>query len=320
MKRLFNSMLGLSILLITACSNENHTKGHININSSIKDVIDNEAISSFSSHIFPRSYLNNLNLKLSNIDELLPYHTYINDKDTVNIINYFIDESNKENQVFYDIYSKEEKLEDVRKEYTGLFYFKGESNKPYAIICAGGGFSYVGSIHEAMPYAMYLADKGYNAFVLEYRTGGEEIAVEDLARAITYVNANNDIFNVNLNSYSLWGGSAGARMIANIGHDGVSYYGGNEIEKPNAIIMQYTGHSRYTKDDPATFYVQGANDEIASVDIAKDRIEKLADLGVPTQINIYPSLGHGFGLGRDSTAEGWIDLAINFWQENREKN
>jgi hypothetical protein len=28
----------------------------------------------------------------------------------------------------------------------------------------------------------------------------------------------------------------------------------------------------------------------------------------------YESAGHGFGLGTGTDAEGWVDLAVQFWQ------
>lgn len=67
---------------------------------------------------------------------------------------------------------------------TGLFFFRGNSNAPFAICNAGGGFSYVGAMHDSFPHALELSKQGYNAFALIYRPG---YAYEDLARAITYI-------------------------------------------------------------------------------------------------------------------------------------
>jgi len=61
-----------------------------------------------------------------------------------------------------------------------------------------------------------LRRKGYNTFVLRYRTGGGLRATEDLAAAISYVFKNADRLVVSVTDYSLWGGSAGARMVGNI--------------------------------------------------------------------------------------------------------
>lgn len=44
--------------------------------------------------------------------------------------------------------------------------------------------------------------------------------------------------------------------------------------------------------------------------------ENLNRRGIKTEFHAYPRLGHGFGLGTGTSAEGWIDLAIDFWQNN----
>lgn len=44
------------------------------------------------------------------------------------------------------------------------------------------------------------------------------------------------------------------------------------------------------------------------------RPELLQALGTPTEFHAYPGLGHGFGLGTGTAAEGWIDDATAFWE------
>ena len=52
-----------------------------------------------------------------------------------------------------------------------LGLFRGSPGAPFAVISPGGGFSYVGSVHEGLPHAAAISSKGYNAFVLRYRAG-----------------------------------------------------------------------------------------------------------------------------------------------------
>ena len=47
------------------------------------------------------------------------------------------------------------------------------------------------------------------------------------------------------------------------------------------------------------------------------RTDELAAGDVPTEFHVYEGLGHGFGLGLGTVAEGWIDDAIDFWLEQR---
>lgn len=102
-------------------------------------------------------------------------------------INTMIDYVNEGNRLFYDIYSEADKQADARKNNTGLFFFRGEPGRPFAIVCPGGGFSYVGAIHEGFPLAIALSEMGYNAFSIQYRTGGAQVACEDLAQAIDLI-------------------------------------------------------------------------------------------------------------------------------------
>ena len=158
-----------------------------------------------------------------------------------------IDDVGKGRTVFYDIYTEAQKRADPTKEHTGLFFFRGKPGAPFAVIAPGGGFSYVGSVHEGFPYAVEISSKGYNAFVLKYRVGqGGAVATQDLAAAISYIFENADTLGVSTQGYSLWGSSAGARMAASIGSHGVARFGGKDLPKPVAVVMAYTAHSDHS--------------------------------------------------------------------------
>ena len=49
----------------------------------------------------------------------------------------------------------------------------------------------------------------------------------------------------------------------------------------------------------------------------KSRIDNLAANDIATEFHKFPNLEHGFGLGLGTSAQGWIDDAINFWEANR---
>ena len=46
----------------------------------------------------------------------------------------------------------------------------------------------------------------------------------------------------------------------------------------------------------------------------EQRTNHLKALGIETEFHKYPDLGHGFGLGIGTSAEGWLDDALAFWQ------
>ena len=247
----------------------------------------------------------------------LTWYRNINAAHTVEICNYLKDQTLAGNQVFYDIYTAEEKAVDPRKAETGLFFFRGNENAKFAVTCAGGGWAYVGAMHDSFPHALELSKKGYNAFAIIYRPGAQT-AYEDLERALSFIFANAEALGVDTDSYSVWGGSAGGRMAATISSYGVQQFGGTAgIPKPSTAVIQYTGHTDYNQSgEPATFVCVGESDGIANYRTMKSRIDNLAAMGVPTEYHSYAGMGHGFGLGIGTVAEGWFDQAVAFWEWN----
>ena len=87
-----------------------------------------------------------------------------------------------------------------------------------------------------MPLALELSNKGYNVFAIQYRTGGLKVAAEDLAAGINFVFTHADSLLVSTDNYSLWGGSAGARMAAYLGSYGTSVFGYTSSPRPVSIL------------------------------------------------------------------------------------
>ncbi len=285
---------------------------YFNVNTPVSQVINDPAFGDFGRLIFPVDigYYSGNTLG----DLKLTWYNNIDPDKTVEIVNYMKEHALKGDTVFYDIYSDEEKAADPEKANTGLFFFKGNKNARTAICNAGGGFAYVGAMHDSFPHALELSKKGYNAFALIYRPGWDT-ANEDLARAITFIFDHAEELEVDTQCYSVWGGSAGARMAADMGTYGPGYFGGDELPKPGTVIMQYTGHTQYSPNDPPTYACVGTNDSIANWRTMQNRLEAMSALGIPTEFHVYEGLNHGFGLGTGTVAEGWIDDAVAFWEK-----
>lgn len=140
----------------------------------------------------------------------------------------------------------------------------------------GGGFAYVGSLHEGFPYAVAINAEGTNAFVLRYRPGvGERAAEEDLAAAIATVFRHAPALGIGTARYPLWGSSAGARMAANIGSHGTAAFGGDDLPGPACVVMAYTAHADHTRKEPATFALVGERDGIAPPPVMERRVAAL---------------------------------------------
>ena len=247
----------------------------------------------------------------------LTWYNNIDSEKTVEIVNYMKDHAEAGETIFYDIYTAEEKAADPAKEDTGLFFFKGDPGARFAVCNAGGGFSYVGAMHDSFPHALELSKLGYNAFALIYRPGAQT-ACEDLARAISFIFEHAKELEVDTDCYSLWGGSAGGRMAAYLGTYGTAAFGGDDLPGAGTVVMQYTGHSEYSEDDPPTYACVGTSDGIASWRTMQTRLDAMAALGIPTEFHTYEGLSHGFGLGTGTAAEGWLTDAVTFWEKQME--
>lgn len=281
------------------------------VDTAISDVINDPVFGDYGRLVFP---VDDWYYSGNTLGDLhLTYYSNIDPNETVEITNYMKEHAVAGNSIFYDIYTEEEKAADPAKEDTGLFFFKGNPGERFAICNAGGAFSYVGAMQDSFPHALELSKQGYNTFALIYRPGAQT-ACEDLARAIQFVFEHAEKLEVNTNGYSLWGGSAGARMAAWVGSYGTVAFGADDFPQPAAVIIQYTGLSEYSEGDPATFVTVGESDGIANWRIMKQRLDSMNALGIDTEFHSYPGLGHGFGLGNGTVAEGWIDEAIAFWQ------
>lgn len=285
----------------------------VNRAARVWDVIRNPVFNDYGRLIFPVDQTIDDNLTLENVDDILTWYHYINPDKTVEIVNYLGEQAEAGVPVFYDIYTEEEKAEDPWKEDTGLFFFRGKQNGKAAICNAGGGFAYVGAMQDSFPHALELSKKGYNAFALIYRPGAQT-ACEDLAKAIAFIHEHAEELQVDVTDYSLWGGSAGARMAAWLGSYGTEAFGEAAYPRPAAVIMQYTGLSEVLGNEPPTYNCVGTSDGIASYRTMEERISRIKSQGTDAEIEVFNGLPHGFGIGEGTVAEGWIDNAAAFWE------
>ena len=128
-----------------------------------------------------------------------------------------------------------------------MFFFQGDADAPFAVISAEGGFSYVASFMPRSLYALDLNERGYNAFVLQYRTGGLDVAVEDLARAISFIFEHAEEIGVSTENYSFGGGSAGGQMVARLSSYGTAEFGGDDLPAAAAGLLCSTRLIRITQ-------------------------------------------------------------------------
>ena len=71
-----------------------------------------------------------------------------------------------------------------------------------------------------------------------------------------------------------------------------------------------------TGTEPPTYSCVGTADWIAHFGIMEERTRVLREHGIDAEVEVFPGLPHGFGLGEGTIAFGWLDRAVAFWQKH----
>ena len=196
-----------------------------------------------------------------------------------------------------------------------MFFFRGKPGAPFAVIAPGGGFSYVGSVHEGFPYAVEISSKGYNAFVLKYRAGqGGAVATQDLAAAISYIFENADTLGV------------GTQGLFPVGQFRGSENGCvDRLARRRPLRREGLAEAGCCRDglhgpfgpfDPMTLRPSWLSASTTGSPLPprwNGGLRRCDEAGTEVEYRKYKNLGHGFGLGTGTSAEGWIANALQFW-------
>ena len=179
------------------------------------------------------------------------------------------------------------------------------------VICPGGGHSVLAIEHEGHNVGQWLADHGIAGFVLKYRLAREkgspysieEHAYQDAQRALRLMRSKAKDWNVK--KLGIMGFSAGGDLVLysstkfDAGKADATDLVERESSRPDFQIVVYPAIPKtlkFAKDTPPAFLACGNQDR-------QDISEGLATLylnmkkaGVNTELHIYASVGHGFGL------------------------
>jgi len=181
------------------------------------------------------------------------------------------------------------------------------------IVAPGGGHRELWSDHEGHNVARWLGERGIAAFVLKYRLAREtnstyqvEVhALADTQRAIRLVRSRAQEWGIDPARVGVMGFSAGGELAAfasmrfDNGVEGATDAVDRQNSRPAFQALIYPGSSRKiepTKDSPPAFLACAYNDR---PDIAEGLAEvylRFKRAGVPAELHIYGSGGHGFGV------------------------
>lgn len=175
---------------------------------------------------------------------------------------------------------------------------KGKSTGAAMIIAPGGGHRFLSIDTEGTNVAEWLNTVGVTAFVLKYRLAKEEgstykveDAVADAQQAVRIVRTRAAEWGVNPSKVGIMGFSAGGEVAA--------LASAQPTDRPDYQILIYPGiraeNINVTKDSPPAFMLCADNDRGPSTAIPSLYLA-FKKAGVPAELHIYASGGHGFGL------------------------
>ena len=180
------------------------------------------------------------------------------------------------------------------------------------IIAPGGAHRFLSIDTEGTNVAEWLNSIGVAAFVLKYRLAHEEgspykvevDAYADAQRSIRMIRARAAEWGVDPARVGIMGFSAGGEVavLASTKYDAGKPDAADMIERqgsrPDFQILIYPGIRaetvEVTKDTPSTFLLCADNDKGPSTAIPAVYLA-LKKAGVPAELHIYASGGHGFG-------------------------
>ncbi|WP_418262415.1 alpha/beta hydrolase [Flavobacterium faecale] len=223
------------------------------------------------------------------------------------------------------------------------------------LICPGGGYRLLSMTNEGFSIAKKLNENGITAFILKYRLPSDEIMIDktigplqDAQQAIKLIRENALEHHINSNKIGIMGFSAGGHLASTAGTHFVKMV----IDNPNntslrpdfmvlvypvisfgefqhkgsrenligtnpneELVKLYSNELQISKGTPITFLVHAADDKAVPYQNSVNFYTNLNQEGIKSEMHIYQSGGHGFGLNNKTTKDSWFQSMI-YWLEN----
>lgn len=193
------------------------------------------------------------------------------------------------------------------------------------VICPGGGYVMLAMDHEGHEMARILADKGITAAVLKYRlpNGHHNIPADDAREAIRIVRRHAAEWGVNPEKIGISGFSAGGHLASTvlthhrdslstpsygllfypvisarpgITHDGSAINLLGDKVGVSKWVAQYSNDEHVDTATPPTMLLLSSDDTTVPVDNSLLFYKALVNNGIETEMHIYPTGNHGWGM------------------------
>ncbi len=206
-------------------------------------------------------------------------------------------------------------------------YFPKKPNGQMVVVCPGGGYGIVSSYNEGLYVADWFLSKGISVCVVKYRLPhyNHTVPYADVANAFRYCRSHSEEWGIK--QIGVIGFSAGGHLAAtasNLWTDTVTRPDFSILIYPVTTLTPCTTHhgthknllgernmmrekylDRYSLEKqvnrftPPTFLVHCSNDSVVPVENSLRYYNRLVDVGVPAEMHIWPTGGHGWGFSSE---------------------
>jgi acetyl esterase/lipase len=198
------------------------------------------------------------------------------------------------------------------------------------VVCPGGGYWGLAFDYEGERVAEHLQSCGIAAFVLKYRVRTSDKdnefagrALSDAQRAMRLVRAHAAEWHVDPQRVGMMGFSAGGHLtlLTAAHNDAGDAQAADPVERqscrPDFIVPVYgslgdSGDGISDKTPPA-FIAHAADDQMVPVGESLKMFDLLYRNNVSAELHVFPTGGHGFGLGKPGTGSEQWPVLLQGW-------
>lgn len=203
----------------------------------------------------------------------------------------------------------------------------GAANGAAMIVLPGGAFGALAWDVEGTEVGQFLASRGITAFVLKYRVRtpdatmlksvvslglggamepGRAAAAADAIQAVRYIRSHAQDFGIHPSKIGMIGFSAGAITTLRVLQDA------DEKDRPNIAASIYGFlFDKNVRPGTTPMFIAVANDDV--VEPSRTIEELWRQAGAPSELHVFSSGGHGFGLGRPGTTSMEFPSRLEKW-------
>ena len=190
------------------------------------------------------------------------------------------------------------------------------------VFCPGGGYQYL-SMGNGHTTCKWLAENGITAAVLKYRIPNHhpEVPLDDVDKALKTVRAMAGELGIDPRKVGVGGGSSGGHLAAMAGtlleekpafmvlfypvvsstpgiKDHETYENLVGVERIPQLADRYSPEKQADETAcPAILFHSDDDDDTPAMNSVV-LYNRLRELGIPASLHIYPSGGHGWGMGK----------------------